>query len=105
MSVMSSAFVSSSSSIIRSIGSYDVWLIKIRPCPVFGEEPPNEAKIKNSTFCKALLINYLYGRGDRIRTCDFYTPSVALYQAELRPDISLEVGKATMHPDAGQREI
>ena len=26
------------------------------------------------------------GRGDRIRTCDFYLPKVALYQAELHPD-------------------
>ena len=25
------------------------------------------------------------GRGDRIRTCDFYVPNVALYQAELHP--------------------
>ena len=23
-----------------------------------------------------------YGRGDKIRTCDFYVPNVALYQAE-----------------------
>ena len=31
--------------------------------------------------------NYLkIGRGDRIRTCDFYVPNVALYQAELHPD-------------------
>src|SRR5690606_32128096 len=28
----------------------------------------------------------LIGRGDRIRTCDFYVPNVALYQAELHPD-------------------
>ena len=27
-----------------------------------------------------------FGRGDRIRTCDFYVPNVALYQAELHPD-------------------
>ncbi len=26
------------------------------------------------------------GRGDRSRTCDFYLPKVALYQAELHPD-------------------
>ena len=26
-----------------------------------------------------------FGRGDRIRTCDFYVPNVALYQAELHP--------------------
>ena len=26
------------------------------------------------------------GRGDRIRTCDFYLPKVALYQAELHPE-------------------
>ena len=26
------------------------------------------------------------GRGDRIRTCDFYVPNVALYQAELHPE-------------------
>ena len=25
------------------------------------------------------------GRGDMIRTCDFYVPNVALYQAELHP--------------------
>ena len=28
------------------------------------------------------------GRGDRIRTCDFYVPNVALYQAELHPESS-----------------
>ena len=33
---------------------------------------------------KAALIVVL-GRGDRIRTCDFYVPNVALYQAELHP--------------------
>ena len=27
------------------------------------------------------------GRGDRIRTCDLFTPSEARYQAALRPDI------------------
>ena len=27
------------------------------------------------------------GRGDKIRTCDFYLPKVALYQAELHPDL------------------
>ena len=28
----------------------------------------------------------LSGRGDRIRTCDLFTPSEARYQAALRPD-------------------
>ncbi len=28
------------------------------------------------------------GRGDTIRTCDFQLPKLALYQAELRPDLS-----------------
>ena len=28
----------------------------------------------------------ILGRGDRIRTCDFYVPNVALYQTELHPD-------------------
>ena len=27
-------------------------------------------------------MNTRYGRGDKIRTCDFYVPNVALYQAE-----------------------
>src|SRR6185503_11990371 len=27
----------------------------------------------------------LFGRGDRIRTCDIYVPNVALYQSELHP--------------------
>ena len=27
------------------------------------------------------------GRGDKIRTCDFYVPNVALYQAEPHLDI------------------
>ena len=29
----------------------------------------------------------IIGRGDRIRTCDLWTPRPALYQAELRPDM------------------
>src|SRR5258706_9634398 len=36
----------------------------------------------------------LIGRGERIRTSDFYLPKVALYQAELRPDGSAAVGWA-----------
>jgi hypothetical protein len=28
----------------------------------------------------------LFGRGDRIRTCDLYVPNVALYQTELHPE-------------------
>ena len=32
-----------------------------------------------SALFKALTID---GRGDKIRTCDFYVPNVALYQAE-----------------------
>ena len=28
------------------------------------------------------------GRDDKIRTCDFFVPNEALYQAELRPDIA-----------------
>ena len=32
------------------------------------------------------------GRGDRIRTCDLFTPSEARYQAALRPDIFLSAG-------------
>ena len=35
---------------------------------------------------------YLSGRGDRIRTCDLFTPSEARYQAALRPDIFLSAG-------------
>ena len=30
------------------------------------------------------------GRGERIRTSDFYLPKVALYQAELHPDTAAE---------------
>ena len=30
----------------------------------------------------------MIGRGDRIRTCDFYVPNVALYQAELHPEVA-----------------
>ena len=30
--------------------------------------------------------NEVSGRGDWIRTSDFYLPKIALYQAELRPD-------------------
>ena len=30
---------------------------------------------------------FLFGRGDKIRTCDFYVPNVALYQAEPHLDI------------------
>ena len=35
---------------------------------------------------KSRLAHDRIGRGDRIRTCDFYLPKVALYQAELHPD-------------------
>jgi hypothetical protein len=31
----------------------------------------------------------IFGRGDRIRTCDIYVPNVALYQSELHPERSI----------------
>ena len=34
------------------------------------------------------VMNTRYGRGDKIRTCDFYVPNVALYQAEPHLDIA-----------------
>ena len=34
-------------------------------------------------------MNTRYGRGDKIRTCDFYVPNVALYQAEPHLDYSI----------------
>jgi hypothetical protein len=36
------------------------------------------------TTCVSRLVD-LIGRGERIRTFDFYLPKVALYQAELHP--------------------
>ena len=48
-------------------------------------------KIENDTFAinKRTLFEcpFIYGRGDKIRTCDFYVPNVALYQAEPHLDI------------------
>ena len=56
------------------------------------------------------------GRGDRIRTCDFYVPNVALYQAELHPEgaayssgerpirqawMTASIGNPTQTPDQG----
>lgn len=35
---------------------------------------------------QAAVLNREFGRGERIRTFDFYLPKVALYQAELHPD-------------------
>ena len=34
------------------------------------------------------------GRGERIRTSDFYLPKVALYQAELHPDSESKASRA-----------
>ncbi len=39
------------------------------------------------------LFDCIRGRGERIRTSDFYLPKVALYQAELHPDYE---GPATL---------
>jgi hypothetical protein len=41
-------------------------------------------KSRHSAVFRALILR-IFGRGDRIRTCDFYVPNVALYQAELHP--------------------
>ena len=38
-------------------------------------------------FCKLYFHKIFIGRGERIRTFDFYLPKVALYQAELHPVI------------------
>ncbi len=35
---------------------------------------------------KPFKISEIFGRGDRIRTCDLLLPKQALYQAELRPE-------------------
>ena len=42
----------------------------------------------------------LFGRGDGIRTRDFYVPNVALYQTEPHPDknYSIVIGRATTAP-------
>ena len=43
-----------------------------------------------SSFLPAAVIRFSLlenGRGDRIRTCDLFTPSEARYQAALRPDV------------------
>ena len=43
--------------------------------------------MKNRRKAGLFQIIDLIGRGDRIRTCDFYVPNVALYQAELHPEV------------------
>ncbi len=35
------------------------------------------------------VIFFIFGRGNKIRTCDLYVPNVALYQTELCPEIVL----------------
>ena len=44
-----------------------------------------------------------YGRGDWIRTSDFFVPNEALYQAEPHPD-SHEREKMSNSPTLGKRE-
>jgi hypothetical protein len=50
--------------------------------PHFPRVRENSENKKNS---KALNAKELNGRGDWIRTSDFYVPNVALYQAEPHP--------------------
>ena len=40
-----------------------------------------------------LFLTIRIGRGERIRTSDFYLPKVALYQAELHPEKADESGR------------
>jgi hypothetical protein len=37
----------------------------------------------------------MIGRGERVRTSGLYVPNVALYQAELHPDVVFDRGIAT----------
>ena len=50
------------------------------------ELPPLEMKAAAGATVWKLWDVMRIGRGDRIRTCDFYVPNVALYQTELHPD-------------------
>jgi hypothetical protein len=52
---------------------------------VWRRSSPTKKPAGAGFFITACNGNY-FGRGDRIRTCDFYVPNVALYQAELHPD-------------------
>ena len=45
---------------------------------------------------------FLCGRGDKIRTCDFYVPNVALYQAEPHLDIKLYGGARDFYVPNGR---
>ncbi len=51
----------------------------------------NKPKIKRKSHRKRWLLKCIGGRGERIRTSDFYLPKVALYQAELHPDAGLSL--------------
>ena len=47
---------------------------------------PKDLEPEKSFLLSSLLkIQQKDGRGDKIRTCDFYVPNVALYQAEPHP--------------------
>ena len=41
---------------------------------------------RRNTKGMATAIPFVFGRDDRIRTCDFYVPNVALYQTEPHPE-------------------
>ena len=41
-----------------------------------------ETKNPNASPIRKVFGLFVCGRGDKIRTCDFYVPNVALYQAE-----------------------
>ena len=61
----------------------------MRTCVVAKQQPRRiDASIEKAKGTDEPFL-LLFGRGDKIRTCDFYVPNVALYQAEPHLDIEL----------------
>jgi hypothetical protein len=55
--------------------------------PLLTTLPASQRIFRKQETSKQLIAKRLDGRGDKIRTCDFYVPNVALYQAEPHPVI------------------
>lgn len=58
--------------------------LRRRRCSCAGFSGAGKEEAPENVVFRGLLTSN-FGRGDMIRTCDFYVPNVALYQAELHP--------------------
>ena len=76
------------------------WFIEHRFTPSRAEKQKN--RLSAVLACQSCFSKTQAGRGDMIRTCDFYVPNVALYQAELHP-VSNEVRHCKQAPENGKR--